>query len=301
MILKKNKVSNFTQVDNAPIQSGEISFKAIGILTYLLSHNDTWETSIEDLANHNDSEKITAVRSGLYELVDANYAALVLVRDADTGQMMGTRYVVSDDSDWIKEVKRAKHIEVSSRKEERYLLRFDEDRDAGNPEVGETPRSGKPDPKKERQPNNKESKSHSLTSDDDGDTNQKWSVLDWQYKAAEWWLAFLKSDSRLPPTLLRRKSEARLIQEWASVLDKLNRIDGYEPKAISQVLAWLKKTKDTENQGKFWMEEAKLTSLASVRKPSRSNPDYTKFDMIYTSFTKHSGEAGQTTRRPVRG
>jgi hypothetical protein len=301
MILKKNKVSGFTQIDNVPIQGGNLSYKAIGILTYLLSHNDEWETAIENLVNHSPKDGITAVRSGLDELVEHDYAALVVVRDADNGQMMGTRYVVSDDSEWIKQVKTAKVLSVSARKEERYSLRFDEDRDAGFLDVGKTPTSGKSDPKKERPLKKKESKSHSLTSDDGEVDGHLWMIDDWQYKASQWWLSFLKTDGRLPPTLLRRKNEERLIQEWASVLDKLNRIDGHAPNTISQVLAWLKKTKDIEGQGKFWLEDAKLTSLASVRKPSRSNPDYTKFDMILTSSLKYTDAPENKTRRPERG
>lgn len=317
MILKKNKKSGFVQVDNRPVQGGELSYRAIGILTYLLSRPDDWETSVQDLIARSPKEGITAVRSGLEELVAHDYAALVPMRDADSGQMLGTRYVVSDDYEWIQHVKGVRYLEVSARKESRFVLRFDEDRDAENPTVG------KPERRKNRASGNQtqliknqtntdseliqtetKSKSHSLTSetDDGSSTIDKFGVDDWQYKAAAWWLTFLKEDNLLPPTLLRRKNEAKLIQEWADVLDKLNRIDGYAPTEISKVLAWLKKTKDVPNQGQFWFQDAKLTSLASVRKPSRGNPDYTKFDMIFTSYQKYSGErSGSKISKPMRG
>lgn len=297
MILKKRKVSNFTQIDNDVAQNAGLSFKARGILLYLLSKPDDWEVAMSDVVNNSPREGISSVRTGLEELIHHDFAALVVVRDKDSGQMMGTRYVVSDDKEWIQTVKGVRVLEVSARVEDRYTLRFDEDRDAENPEVGKIPRSGKSDPTNKDILKNTDSKSHSLTSE-----TAVWSDTDWQWKAVKWWFDFLVADHRLPPTLLRRKSEGQLLQEWADVIDKLNRIDGYEPARISKILAWLKRTKEVEGQGKFWMEDAKLTSLAGVRKPSKSNQDYTKFDMIATSYDRHNQEKTQVTnKKPIRG
>ena len=55
-------------------------------------------------------------------------------------------------------------------------------------------------------------------------------------------------------------------------------------------------------QYQYIPESRGMPLIADMSSDIASRPlDYTKFDMIYTSFTKHSGEAGQTTRRPIRG
>lgn len=297
MIYKKNKQHGFVQVDNAPVQQGELSYRAIGILTYLLSKTDDWETSMTNLENHSPKEGKHAIKSGMDELVAHDYAALIPMRDADSGQMLGTRYVVSDDREWIARVKTASVLIVSSRPESRFA--FEEDEEIVKTETPKNPTSGKIRPRENQTQLNKDnltkervSKSHSVESKFAGD--------DWQLKAAYWWMNFLEEEGRLPRTLFKRKSKERVAQEWADTLDKLNRIDGFSPEEISATLGWLKRTRYDANKGQFWLEQAKLTSLASVRKASRSNHDYTKFDMIYASFKKDEPEI-KKNNRPERG
>jgi hypothetical protein len=302
MILKKNKISHFTQIDNEPIQSGVLSYKAIGILTYLLSKTDDWEVSVEELGSRSPKDGVSAVRTGLAELVDNGFAALVPVRDVHTGAMGGRRYVVSDDKEWIRTIQEAGELSAIA-EGERYRLDLSH-RHAENPDVGKIPTSGKSDPTKERQLKNKDSKYHSDKPDGSSKAHH-FSIDDWQYKASKWWLDFVKSAELLPPSITKKNTDEKLIQEWAGVLDKLNRIDGYDPKIIGQVLNWLKKTKDDSNQGGFWIESAKLSSLGSLRKKSASDKMFSKFDMILSSYNRHNkndnGGNTQQARRPVRG
>lgn len=68
----KNKENPYVMIDRRPIDNPELSFKAKGILTYLMSRPDGWEVSVADLFNHaKDGED--AIRSGLSELRDAGH------------------------------------------------------------------------------------------------------------------------------------------------------------------------------------------------------------------------------------
>lgn len=303
MILKKNKTTNFVRVDNVPIQSANLSYKAKGILAYLLSRPDDWETSLQDLVNHSPKEGIHSIRGGLNELVDEGYAALVTARDSE-GTLMGSRYVVSDDTEWVACVRAGGVIEVGTGIGPILPI----SRDAVFPDLGKISTSDESDPTKKEILTKKESISHTSTPSDAGSeahtitSSDEWSTDDWQYKAAKWWLDFSKEEGNLPPNYLKRNKEEDLIQKWAGILDKLNRIDGYEPAVISQVLGWLRKTKDEEGQGKFWLAEAQLYSLGNVRSPSRSNKEYRKFDMIYRAFERHRDKKPiNQARRPERG
>ena len=68
----KNKDNPYVMIDRRPVDNPALSFKAKGILTYLLSRPDGWEVSVADLIKHG-AEGEAAVRSGLKELKDAGH------------------------------------------------------------------------------------------------------------------------------------------------------------------------------------------------------------------------------------
>jgi DnaD/phage-associated family protein len=68
----KNKDNPFVMIDRRPVDNPELSFKAKGILTYLMSRPDGWEVSVTDLVNHSKDGE-ASIRSGLKELKDAGH------------------------------------------------------------------------------------------------------------------------------------------------------------------------------------------------------------------------------------
>ena len=76
---------NFTVLHNKTIRDTRLSFKARGILTYLLSLPDNWRTSAEDLAR-NAPDGRDGIRSGLRELETFGYLRRTKHR-ADDGRV----------------------------------------------------------------------------------------------------------------------------------------------------------------------------------------------------------------------
>lgn len=71
-ITRKDKKDNFTTIDNAYLQNKKLSFKAKGIMTYILSLPDDWVIYIDQLIKTSkDGEG--SFRSGLDELIKAGY------------------------------------------------------------------------------------------------------------------------------------------------------------------------------------------------------------------------------------
>jgi len=70
----KNKDNPYVMIDRRPVDNPKLSFKAKGILTYLLSRPDGWEVNIPDLANHGTDGK-SSIRAGLKELRNAHHVA----------------------------------------------------------------------------------------------------------------------------------------------------------------------------------------------------------------------------------
>jgi len=71
---------NFTVLHNKTIQDSRLSFKARGILAYLLSLPDNWRTSSEELARRAPDGR-DAIRSGLRELETFGYLRRTKHRD----------------------------------------------------------------------------------------------------------------------------------------------------------------------------------------------------------------------------
>jgi len=69
-------------IDRRPIDNPKLSFKAKGILTYLLSRPDGWEVNLVDLANRS-TEGLSAIKSGVKELKKAGHLKHAGTRSVD--------------------------------------------------------------------------------------------------------------------------------------------------------------------------------------------------------------------------
>lgn len=101
------KEVKYAQIDNDLINNKELSFKALGIMAYILSKPDDWQIYISDLCRDKDGEK--SVRSGLNELKDKKYIQRYRVYDMDTGKVHHWETLVSEtpfnDEELISSVK----------------------------------------------------------------------------------------------------------------------------------------------------------------------------------------------------
>lgn len=79
MIIKRHLSSNFTVIDNDVLQDERLSWKATGMLAYLLSLPEDWKVHIEDLARRK-SDGHSATASGFRELRLAGYIVVEKVR-----------------------------------------------------------------------------------------------------------------------------------------------------------------------------------------------------------------------------
>lgn len=93
----KNPENPYVSIDRRPIDNPKMSFKAKGILTYLMSRPDGWEVSVTDLVKHSaDGE--ASIRSGLKELKDFGHMKYTKLREK--GRITG----------WLIEVYEVPHL-----------------------------------------------------------------------------------------------------------------------------------------------------------------------------------------------
>lgn len=93
MIIRVSKEDNrFAQIDNRPLHDNALSWKAKGMLAYLLSKPDNWKVRVTDLIRQSaDGE--ASVRAGLKELQEAGYLIVKQERGED-GRWLPTEYTV---------------------------------------------------------------------------------------------------------------------------------------------------------------------------------------------------------------
>lgn len=86
----KNPDNPYVMVDRRPIDNPKLSYRAKGVLTYLLSRPDGWEVNIGDLQNHG-IEGRDALRNTLTELREAGHLEYQQERQAgkfSTGKIL---------------------------------------------------------------------------------------------------------------------------------------------------------------------------------------------------------------------
>ena len=71
-VYRNKKQDNFTVLDNSVMQNDNLSWKAKGILTYLLSLPTDWDVHLKEIEEH-ATDGITSLRSGIKELREAGY------------------------------------------------------------------------------------------------------------------------------------------------------------------------------------------------------------------------------------
>src|SRR6187200_3176088 len=89
--VNKNATLGYTILTRATLDDTRLSWKARGLLSYLLSKPDHWQVSIRHLTAQSKRDGRSAVQSALQELQRYGYAKLRTIRGPG-GRVMGKRW-----------------------------------------------------------------------------------------------------------------------------------------------------------------------------------------------------------------
>ncbi|MEB9539930.1 DNA-binding protein, partial [Bacillus cereus] len=85
-IFRVKKDTNYSVIHNTPLRDENLSWRAKGLLAYMLSLPDDWTFHATELSQHaKDSEKTTA--STLKELKKAGYLKRYPIQNSETGKI----------------------------------------------------------------------------------------------------------------------------------------------------------------------------------------------------------------------
>lgn len=91
----KDEQNPYARIHNAVLEDSDLSFKAKGILCYLLSKSDDWEVYQAQLSDLGPDGE-TAVRSGLKELIESGYVHRFQKKDG-SGQFGQYLYIICEE------------------------------------------------------------------------------------------------------------------------------------------------------------------------------------------------------------
>jgi hypothetical protein len=91
--IKRHEVS-FVIIDKRPLEDGGLSWRAKGLLAYLLTKPDNWVVVAGELA-HTSKDKRQSTQKAFRELREAGYATLEVVRDSD-GRIVGKEWWIHE-------------------------------------------------------------------------------------------------------------------------------------------------------------------------------------------------------------
>ena len=94
-IIRSKRDRNFSIIDNDLIDNSSLSFKARGLLIYMLSKPDDWKFYTTELAKHSSKEGIAAIRTALEEIEKAGYLIRQKKRK-NNGKFDGTDWELVD-------------------------------------------------------------------------------------------------------------------------------------------------------------------------------------------------------------
>jgi hypothetical protein len=92
---KRRKVHSYTQINNSVAENSTLSWKAKGILLYMMSRPDGWEMNKTDLINR-ATDKEVSVDNGLKELKQNKYLYIRKYRN-EKGHFEGWEWIYDDE------------------------------------------------------------------------------------------------------------------------------------------------------------------------------------------------------------
>ena len=105
--IQKDKRNPYVMVNKGMIYDNRLSYRAKGVLLYLLSRPDNWVVYEREIAKH-AADGLWSTKMALRELVKAGYIEREKKREDKTGQFRGYNYTVYENpinSDQITEVR----------------------------------------------------------------------------------------------------------------------------------------------------------------------------------------------------
>ncbi|MFG2986142.1 hypothetical protein ACGFYQ_33655 [Streptomyces sp. NPDC048258] len=125
--VRVNRRARYLHIESATVRDSRISYRALGLLSYLLDQSDEWQVRSEQLCKGEAREGRDAVRKALRELAAAGYYRLERRQFRDGKQAMGTAVSEFPVEQWAEDFKtfgEKMQIPVVEQQDGTFLVRY---------------------------------------------------------------------------------------------------------------------------------------------------------------------------------
>ncbi|HSH52405.1 MAG TPA: hypothetical protein VK982_11845, partial [Bacteroidales bacterium] len=244
-IINKSTSKNFTRVPNDMPRNPNISYKAKGILTLLLSNKDGWQSHMSTLSKMS-ADGISSIKTGLQELEREGYLLRVKYRDKKKKRIRGSFWIYTDipgqfedleetqqllDSkgmivDWPENLK-VENLKVENLLQGNQQLENHSLKRISNKKTN-SKKTNTPDPSGSGESDIKRNPQDSKNNPSAKERNKKYLPL------AKYLSKIVQKKQNIHHPLSQLKS-------WAEEIRKLHEINKVHPKRIKSALQWYKK------------------------------------------------------------
>jgi hypothetical protein len=225
-VFKKRRTENFTTIHNHSLKNNNLSWKAKGILAYIMSLPEDWEIHTKELMKH-ASDGRDSLMSGIKELREHGYIEYKKYKDDDTGKFIHNYDVYDEPQTGNPEVENPTMenptLENPSVKQRTNELRT-------NKQITNSTNSSS-NSCSDKSPNEKS-----------GDDEPKFDEDSEPYKAAVYLRRRVNDNHPKQPTPNENPKD---LEDWAVELDRLNRLGtvgaedkGYSWEEIYEIMMW---------------------------------------------------------------
>ncbi len=99
MIIRVEHLKCFTTISNEALRDSRLSWKARGLLAYMLTHSDGYQIRIDNLVEASEPDGPASLATGIKELKTSGYLSYKNRKDTATGLMAGGEWTVYEKPD----------------------------------------------------------------------------------------------------------------------------------------------------------------------------------------------------------
>jgi hypothetical protein len=99
MIIRVEHLKCFTTISNEALRDSHLSWKARGLLAYMLTHSDGYQIRIDNLVKASEPDGPASLATGIRELKTSGYLSYKNRKDPDSGLMAGGEWTIHEKPD----------------------------------------------------------------------------------------------------------------------------------------------------------------------------------------------------------
>jgi hypothetical protein len=271
-IVRISKRDNpFVIIDKRALEDSRMSWKAKGLLAYLLTLPDDWTIRLAHLQKQS-SDGMFALRSAMQELIDLGYAEIH--EERENGKFAGSSYTVYESPRCGFPNAGKPHTEKP----------HTEKPHAGNHTLlnNHIPSNHIPNTQDTKEEPHSEGSAGKRSKRAKKEGSPKFEKDSWQTKCAEWIMGKLEAFGALHPSVLINRDRAQVVDEWADEIDKLVRLDNFEKSYVVAVFKWLlAEDPNTHEPVNWWITSGNFGSVQGIRQRKSGKR---KWDTIALKF-----------------